>query len=163
MRKIIVDMAALALYAVVSLPALTGVTVHEWLGLAVLVVLVAHGAQHVDFVAGLLRPSAPRRKAGGGAPRGIGRLALDAGLLLALAATVLSGVMESGAVLPALGWYAEGYFFWGPLHAAAAKVLLALLVVHLALNGAAAWRLTARPREVSCEPAGACADEHEAA
>ena len=47
MRKIIVDGVALALYAVVSLPTLTGVTAHEWLGLAVLVVLGLWGV--IDF------------------------------------------------------------------------------------------------------------------
>ena len=57
MRKIIVDGVALALYAVVSLPTLTGVTAHEWLGLAVLVVLFVHGVQHYDFVAAVLRPA----------------------------------------------------------------------------------------------------------
>ena len=158
MRKIIVDGVALALYAVVSLPMLTGVAAHEWLGLAVLVVLFAHGVQHYDFVAVVLRPSASsraarggasRKEAGSGVSRGIGRLVLDAGLLLALTATVLSGLMESGAVLPALGWYAEGYFVWAPLHAAAAKVLLALIVVHLALNGAAAWHSVVRSRGAS--------------
>lgn len=91
------------------------------------------------------------------------RMVLDATLLLALAVVVLSGLMESGAILPALGWYAEGYFFWAPLHAAAAKVLLALIVVHLALDGAAAWRLIARARATSPERDGGAPDECEAA
>ena len=90
-------------------------------------------------------------------------MVLDATLLLALAVVVLSGLMESGAILPALGWYAEGYFFWAPLHAAAAKVLLALIVVHLALDGAAAWRLIARARATSPERDGGAPDECEAA
>ncbi|MDO4289622.1 MAG: hypothetical protein Q4C41_00135 [Eggerthellaceae bacterium] len=42
--------------------------------------------------------------------------------------------MVSGAVLPAFGLYATGYFFWNPLHAASAKVLLALLLIHVAVN-----------------------------
>ena len=47
---------------------------------------------------------------------------------------------DDAAVLPALGLYARGYFFWDPLHAASAKVLLALLLVHLALNASAVVR-----------------------
>ena len=50
-------------------------------------------------------------------------------LLVALAACVVSGVMVSGAALPSLGLYATGYSFWDPLHAVAAKVLLAALIV----------------------------------
>ena len=71
---------------------------------------------------------------------------LDAALVLSVAVVVLSGLMESGTVLPAFGFYAEGYYFWGPLHAASAKVLLALLVVHGALNLGSAWRLAQRAR-----------------
>ena len=37
-----------------------------------------------------------------------------------MVATV-SGLMVSGTVLPVLGLYAPGYFFWDPLHAIAAK------------------------------------------
>ena len=134
---------------------LTGVTAHEWLGLAVLIVLFVHGVQHYDFVAAVLRSarssgssrnaaaaevanadgatgaravgvaeaagdrgaqSADDRTLRFARPRRAGawaRLALDATLLLALAVVVLSGLMESGAILPALGWYAEGYLFLG--------------------------------------------------
>ena len=53
---------------------------------------------------------------------------------IALAVCVTSGVMVSGAVLPTLGLYAEGYYFWNPLHAVSAKVLLALLLIHLFIN-----------------------------
>ena len=44
-------------------------------------------------------------------------------------------------VLRAFGLYAEGYYFWDPLHAVSAKVLLALLVVHVAVHAKwiAAW------------------------
>ena len=52
----------------------------------------------------------------------MGRLALNAVLLLSLAACVVSGVMVSGTVLPSMGLYASGYHFWDPLHAVAAKV-----------------------------------------
>ena len=40
MRMLVVDVLALALYIVVSLPALTGVGPHEWLGLGVGLVLL---------------------------------------------------------------------------------------------------------------------------
>lgn len=67
-----------------------------------------------------------------------GRLALNIVLLVALAACVVSGVMVSGAALPSLGLYATGYSFWDPLHAVAAKVLLAALIVHVVVRAPAA-------------------------
>ncbi len=136
MRMLVVDVLALALYIVVSLPALTGVGLHEWLGLGVGLVLLVHGAQHADFVARLL--------SGRRSLRAAGRVLLDAALVIAVVVVMLSGLMESGAVLLSFGLYAEGYYFWGPLHAASAKVLLALLVVHGALNIGALRRLIQR-------------------
>ena len=49
-RKLLaVDAACLLVYLVAASPALTGVGVHEWLGLGVLVVFFAHAAMHVDW------------------------------------------------------------------------------------------------------------------
>lgn len=143
MRMLVVDALALALYVVVSLPALTGVGPHEWLGLGVGLVLLVHGVQHADFVARLL--------SGRRSLRAAGRVLLDAALVIAVVVVMLSGLMESGAVLLSFGLYAEGYYFWGPLHAASAKVLLALLVVHGALNIGALRRLIQRSRAGEAE------------
>lgn len=129
--KLAIDAVALVAYVVVSLPSLTGVAPHEWLGLAVAVVLVVHLAQHLGHVV-----SSARRAASPGPARAVraGRAVLAVLLGIALAVCVTSGVMVSGAVLPTLGLYAEGYYFWNPLHAVSAKVLLALLLIHLFIN-----------------------------
>ncbi|WP_165054047.1 MULTISPECIES: DUF4405 domain-containing protein [unclassified Adlercreutzia] len=137
MRKIlIVDAIVLLAYAIVSLPQITGVSVHEWLGLGVLVLLLAHVVQHVDWAV-----DAARSLRDDVAVARHGRLALDVLLMMALAACVVSGLMVSGAVLPAFGLYVGGYYFWNPLHAASAKVLFALLLVHMAANAVLAVRL----------------------
>ena len=91
MRMLVVDVLALALYIVVSLPALTGVGPHEWLGLGVGLVLLVHGVQHADFVTRLLSGHRSLRVAG--------RVLLDVALVIAVVVVVLSGLMESGAVL----------------------------------------------------------------
>lgn len=137
MRSVlIVDAVALAAYAVVSLPTFTGIAVHEWLGLGVAVVLLVHCIQHFDWLV-----DAVRSLRGGMRLARHGRLVLDVLLVAALVVCVVSGVMVSGAVLPALGLYAQGYYFWDPLHAMSAKVLLALLLVHVAVNLGLAVRL----------------------
>ena len=128
-RDLAVDAAVLAAYAAAANPALTGVGVHEWLGLGALLLLVVHTALHAGWVAETVRfarenPSAMR----------IGNLVVDTLAFVALAVCVVSGVMVSGDVLRAFGWYAQGYYFWDPLHAVSAKVLLALVVVHVALH-----------------------------
>ena len=112
-RKLLaVDAACLLVYLVAASPALTGIGIHEWLGLGVLVVFFAHAAMRT------------------------GNLALDLLIVAAFMTVTVSGIMVSGAVLPALGLYADGYYFWDPLHAIAAKALLALLLVHVVAH----WR-----------------------
>lgn len=135
-RALAADAAMLVVYFVVSNPAVTGVPAHEWLGLGVVLALLLHASSRFARVIGARR----RSVAGAAAACGSGRLALDALLLAALATCAVSGLMVSGAVLPALGVYATGYYFWDPLHAVSAKLLLALLLVHLVLN----WKVVAK-------------------
>lgn len=132
-KALIADAVVLVLYALAANPAVTGVPVHEWLGIGALLVIVIHTAMHLDHVIDTFRSSANRR--------GI-RLAksvLDVALVLMFALCCVSGVMVSGALLQTFGLYAEGYYFWDPLHAASAKILLALLLVHVVAN----WKLIA--------------------
>lgn len=128
---LVVDLIVLVVYLVVANPALTGIGVHEWLGIAAFVAFVAHAAQHGDWVAETARTAFARPSLGR-----TGHFVLDALIVVAFMTCTVSGVLVSGAVLPALGLYADGFFFWDPLHAASAKVLLALLVVHVVAH----WR-----------------------
>ena len=127
----LVDVIALAIYAAVANPGATGIGMHEWLGLGVAVVFLVHVALHWDWLVDAFRtafgrPSLART----------GNLVLDALILVAFMVCTVSGLLVSGDVLPAFGYYAEGYYFWGPLHAASAKLVLALLLVHVMMH----WR-----------------------
>lgn len=131
-HKVLVDAAVLVFYLLAANPAVTGIPLHEWIGPGAVVVLVAHCASSVELLPSLLRPGAKRAGRAG-------RAVLDAALLVAVALCAVSGIMVSGDVLPALGLYAEGYYFWDPLHAFAAKALLALILVHLAIHARMVW------------------------
>lgn len=122
--KAALDVAAAALFAAAVLPQLTGIAAHEWLGIVALVALLAHLAARLDALAGLCRAAARRSFLA------LARVALDAALFLTLAVCAVSGVLVSATVLPTFGLFAPGYFAWDPLHAASAKVLLALVLVH---------------------------------
>lgn len=124
-----VDAACLALYLLAANPAVTGIPAHEWLGLGALATLMAHCIMHYDWFArsfGRLRSRSGLRHAG--------RLALDVLTGVVLVVCVVSGVLISGTVLPTFGLYAEGFHFWNPLHAFSAKLLLALIIVHVVLH-----------------------------
>ena len=129
-KSLAVDAACLLAYLVAANPAVTGIGVHEWVGIGVLLAFLVHVAMHVDWVveavkSAVARPSWART----------GNLVLDALIVVAFMTVTVSGLMVSGAVLAAFGLYADGYYFWDPLHATAAKVLLALLLVHVVAHG----------------------------
>ena len=93
---VLFDVAALVVYLLAANPALTGIPLHEFIGLGAFIVVAAHVVVSADGLGGRGR---------------MGRLALNAVLLLSLAACVVSGVMVSGTVLPSMGLYASGYHF----------------------------------------------------
>ncbi len=108
-KNLAVDAAALAVYAVVANPAVTGIALHEWLGLGLFVVFVVHAALHADWVADALRTAFSRPTLAR-----TGNLVLDALSLVAFMACTVSGIMVSGDVLRAFGLYAEGLLLLGP-------------------------------------------------
>lgn len=117
--RIAFDVMLLAFYLVIANPATTGMPLHEYLGVGVFVLMVAHVVMSDEGL--------------GGRGRWTQRV-LNGVLLAALAFCVVSGIMVSGALLPSLGLYATGYYFWDPVHALSAKVLLAALLVHIVLR-----------------------------
>lgn len=134
--QIIIDALALVLYAIVSFPALTTIGLHEWLGIGLCLIFIVHMGQHWTWI---IRSFKFKEQ---GLTWGIqGRLVLDIGIAVSLVTCAVSGIFISGSVLPSLGYYAEGYYFWNPLHSISAKFLLSLLIVHFVLNAKKAWKL----------------------
>lgn len=128
-KNVIIDIVALLVYAVVANPALTGIGIHEWVSLGLLVVLFVHLLVHVDWVVDVCRHP------------GVhfswvhqGSLVLNVVTFIVFVTVMVSGIGISGTVLATFGFYVEGYYFWNPLHAIAAKVLLALLLVHVVVH-----------------------------
>ncbi len=117
---LVADAVLAVLFIACELPGVTGVPAHEWLGIVLAVALLAHAGKRVITTVKNARNAA--------------RLVVDVVMLVTLAVCVVSGLMISGSVLPFFGCYATGYYFWSPLHAATATLLLAMLLVHAALN-----------------------------
>ena len=118
------DIAAAVLATVAVLPQITGIAAHEWLGLVALAAFLLHLTASLNALSSLLKA------ARFGSALAVARIVLDAALFIAVC--VVSGVLISATVLPMFGLFAPGYFIWNPLHAASAKILLALVLVHVA-------------------------------
>ena len=78
------DIAVLAVYLLAANPALTGIPLHEFLGLGAFIMVAAHVVESGEGLGGRGR---------------VGQLVLNAVLLLALAVCVVSGVMVAAKVL----------------------------------------------------------------
>ena len=109
----------------------TGIVVHEWLGLAVGLVLLVHLTLHWDWVIRTTRRLFRRR--------GQDRLIwlVNLALLFAMTLCVASGIMISRVAMPALGFFLiTASPFWNRLHLLTADITLGLVPVHIALR----WR-----------------------
>lgn len=123
------DIVLIAAFAVSLYPSFTGYAVHEWLGLVVAIAMLAHVVIRVaDFAKTAVAGFKAHR------PGLISTAALDAATFVTLALCAVSGLLISGAVLPSMGLFADGYYIWNSLHSFSAKLLLALAVVHVVLS-----------------------------
>lgn len=158
-RIIVIDVIVLVAYILSAFPAITGVPAHEWISIVGTVILLVHcAARGIIAVRSSRSPKSalPARQpldAGVSPTPQIGqagrawRTILNVLITGALAICFVSGIMVSGTVLPAFGIFATGYYFWDPLHAISAKVLLALLLIHVVINIPVILALVRRRRE----------------
>ena len=108
----------------------TGDVIHEWLGIALGLVLLVHLTLHWDWVLRTSRKLLRRP--------GQDRLIwlVNLALLFAMTLCIASGIMISRSALPTLGIYLATNEFWNRLHIVSAEVTLWLVPVHVALR----WR-----------------------
>jgi hypothetical protein len=125
-HNLIIDVVALVVYLVAANPAITGLAIHEWVSLGIIVVFLVHCSVHFDWIVDTVKRHA--------ANISTANLILDVITLVVFMVVTVSGLLVSRHILPLLGFVAPGYFFWSPVHAIAAKVLLALLFVHVVVH-----------------------------
>jgi hypothetical protein len=134
-----VDIGLLVGFLVAYEPALTGIAVHEWLSLAFASALVLHLLLHWDWVVQVTLKffrklfHASRLN-----------YVLNLALLIDFVLILLSGLLISRAVLPALGVQIAVDPAWRRLHSSAADFSLVLLGLHIALHWK--WILSATQR-----------------
>jgi hypothetical protein len=130
-RDIIIDTILLAAYLIVEYPSLTGLFIHEWVSIGLVLIVFIHTIFHWDWTLDTLRCFK-------GCCTALARwnLVIDIALFVVFMIVVVSGIMVSRYVLFSFGFYAPGYFFWKPIHAIFAEVLLALVIVHIVIH----WR-----------------------
>lgn len=127
--NLIVDAGIFAAFLTAMQPRLTGISLHEWLSLGLAAAVIAHLLLHwkwitsvlVRFFKNLFYTS--RLK-----------FMVDAALFTAFTAMMMSGIMISRSVLPALGIQLAENHAWRGIHSASANLSLLLVALHFALN-----------------------------
>jgi len=114
--NLFLDAAIFVAFLLALDPRLTGIAIHEWLGLAGAAAVVVHLLLHWEWIVGVTRRFLGRTS-------GAARLnyVVDVLFFIDLVVISLSGLMVSQALLPLLGLAAPGGTFW-------------LVAVHAALH-----------------------------
>lgn len=125
-HNLIIDIIATVIYLIAANPIITGLAIHEWISLGLILVFVVHCATHYDWIVNMVRHRA--------SAAAIANLVLDVLTLIVFMVVTVSGLLVSRHILPLFGFVAPGYFFWNPIHSIAAKILLALLLIHVVVH-----------------------------
>lgn len=117
-----------AFVLVLNVP-LTGIPVHEWLGIAVGAFVVAHLAQHTNWIV-----TTTRRIFSATSFRNRLNYLMMMGLFACFLAIIVSGLVISEAALPFLGIATNPADFWLWLHLVSVGWVIWLTALHVALN-----------------------------
>lgn len=127
-------------------PRFAGLAVHEWLGLAIIPLIVIHLLYAWPWIATMAKRLRVK-----GAWRLRINVLLNSALFISFVVTVFSGVMTSFIALPSLGVPVGDYARWQPLHNQWSVYLQVLAGLHIALNWG--WIVGAVRRHVLACPA----------
>lgn len=113
-------------------PHLTGISVHEWLSLAIVVPLLFHLVINWDWVVHTASRIFKRIRATSGL-----NLVVDTLLFISAITVMMSGFLISQVISAALGITLTADAIWYAIHSWSADATIILLAVHLALH--ASW------------------------
>ena len=123
------DIALLAVFLVVTNPSLTGMTVHEWLALAFAAAIVIHLLFHWNWLVAVAKQFFKKLF-----HQSRLNYIVDALFFVAVSATMLSGLIISKSVLPAIGIQLDISREWKTIHTLASDISLLMIGLHFSLH-----------------------------
>ena len=127
--KLITDVTVGGVTLALLSPALTGLAVHEWLGIGVAVMIMVHVLLSWQWIA-----VTTRRIFKSQTWLMRFKYILDALFFVTMTLVIYSGLLISRVALPTFGLSIAPGFFWRSLHVQSSTLLVPLMGLHLALN-----------------------------
>jgi hypothetical protein len=112
----------------IDLP-LTGLEIHEWLGIGLAIALTVHIVQHAGWIA-----STTRRFLTTASVHNRVNYLLGVALFIGFASITVSGLVISHFAMPFLGVDPPGGWFWHWLHVWSAEWMVWVIAIHLGVN-----------------------------
>jgi hypothetical protein len=133
--NLMIDALLVTAYVIAANPALTGISVHEWVSVGFGLLAITHLIRHREWVARTAARFFARIAR-------MSRVNLAADILAAVAAAsvLVSGLAISQTLSALVGLSSAGDSTWRVVHAASATALVASAILHLALH----WRWIVR-------------------
>jgi hypothetical protein len=127
--KLLVAVLFLTAYLLVNEQHAFGQTIHEWLGVGMLVAILVHALINWEWIVSVTKRMFKRLQF---------ELRLkylvDTLMLIGFAVVIFSGLMMSASVLPALGFSVDRSAVWRMVHNQATDFTLIILAIHLGLQ-----------------------------
>lgn len=127
--NILIDITLLVSFLIVMETNATGIAIHEWLGVAILVSIIIHILVHWGWVSSVSKRFFKKLAA---KPRL--NYFVDLGIFTGFITIIFSGLMISQTVLPFIGLKGSEGGFWKQLHFLSTDVTVYLTALHLALH-----------------------------
>ncbi len=138
-NRILLDLGLFVAAVIAYAPALTGVGVHEWLSIAIVVPALVHLVVNWDWVRRVVRTAGERLSSGSAL-----NFAVDATLFVAAIAVVLSGLLVSQVVAGTFGITVSASALWHSVHSLSADATVVLLLAHFLLHAKWMAKVAAR-------------------
>jgi len=127
--NLILDITIFTAFLVVANPALTGMTVHEWLALAFTAAIVTHLLFHWDWLVGVTKKFFKKL-----IHQSRLNYVVDALFFVAMTISMFSGLLISKSILSTLGIQLNAGHNWESIHKLASDASLIMLGLHFALH-----------------------------
>lgn len=131
MVNLLLDISAFVAFLAVTSPKLTGLAIHEWLGLALGGALITHLLLHWSWLVGVTKRFFGKVSWGARVNYSLNTL-----LFVAFTTIIFTGVMISEVTMPLLGVSFAGSGLWHQLHKLATDAAVVLVGLHVAVH----WR-----------------------